>query len=79
MTSDQSPTKLPSSESTANDITFEVHSNLVSSTDLLDVLTKCFERDKFAVEMRHSIFIIKVKQPQTEKEKASLERFTSGT
>ncbi|WQF79306.1 hypothetical protein CDEST_04320 [Colletotrichum destructivum] len=80
MTSVQSSTKVTSSENVASDSlkdTFEIHSNLVSSADLIQVLESCLQVDTFTVEMRHSVYIIRVNDSCTKEEKASLEEMAS--
>ncbi|KAK1959984.1 hypothetical protein LY78DRAFT_662841 [Colletotrichum sublineola] len=81
MVSIQSPTEVASPENIANDSLkdiFEIHSNLVSSKDLLQVLESCLQDDSFTVEMRHSVYIIRVKESCIKEEKASLEGLASG-
>lgn len=49
-------------EESQDTLEYKVHSNLVSSSHLVRVLEKRLPADSFTLEMRHSVYIIRVKK-----------------
>ncbi|KAK1850834.1 hypothetical protein CCHR01_06491 [Colletotrichum chrysophilum] len=56
----------------------EIHTNLISSSQLLKILEDRLPKDSFTIEMRHSIYIVRVKKSGMAKAQALFKEFASG-